>query len=292
MTEQFTRPVQRAAVLHHPKIEATNPVAAEVTAWLESQGVTVWRGVTWDEADVRPHIPEQDVIIVLGGDGSTLRAARMAATYSVPLIGINMGRLGFLSEMTPQTWKTLLPKVLAGQGWLEQRIMLHAQTWRQGQLLGEHLALNDVVISRGSLARVVRLKTEIDGDLLTTYIADGLIVATPTGSTAYAMAVGGPVMPPELHSIVVLPIAAHLSLNRALVLAEGAAVKVTVGTDHQAILTVDGQFEVELMDGDTINIVTSQHTSTFIRLGTKGYSYRTLLARLGVERGSEPGAGE
>jgi NAD+ kinase len=154
-----------------------------------------------------------------------------------------MGRLGFLSEMGPEDWSAKLPKVLDGEYWIEERMMLKTETWRGDERIGEHIALNDVVISRGGLARVIRLHTEIDGDKLTTYVADGLIVATPTGSTAYALAAGGPILPPELHNILVLPIAPHLTLDRAIVLAEGSRVSVDVKTDHQAILTVDGQFE-------------------------------------------------
>jgi NAD+ kinase len=142
------------------------------------------------------------------------------------------------------------------------------------------VALNDVVVSRGSLARVVHVKTAIDGDALTTYVADGLIVSTATGSTAYALAVGGPILPPELRNILVIPIAAHLSLDRAIVLAEGATVSMRVATDHQAILTVDGQFEFDLQDGDRVEVSASEHLCEFVRLGKPGDFYRTLLARL------------
>ena len=278
------RAFRRVAVLYHPKKEATRPVADEIVGWLTVGGLEPWLGHTWDEAAVREHIAQLDLIIVLGGDGSMLRAARMAAGHSVPLLGVNMGRLGFLSEMSPETWRDRLPRVMAGDYWIEQRMMLRARSWRGDQLLGEHLALNDVVISRGSLARVVRLETAIDADQLTTYIADGLVISTPTGSTAYALAVGGPILPPELHNILVIPIAAHLTLNRPIVLAEGSVIRVTVGTDHQAILTVDGQFEFELRDQDQIEVSSSEHASYFVRLGKRTYFYHTLLERLGIQQ--------
>jgi NAD+ kinase len=159
-------------------------------------------------------------------------------------------------------------------------MMLQTHAWRGETLIGQHEALNDVVISRGSLARVVRLKTEIDGDHLTTYVADGLIVATPTGSTAYALAVGGPILPPELRNILVLPIAPHLTLDRAIVLSEGSTIRISVMTDHQAILTVDGQSEIEMQDGDVVEVGASEHTSRFVRLGPRTYFYHTLLDRL------------
>ena len=271
---------ERVAVLYHPKILATHSIAQEIGEWLAGRGLKPWLALTWDEDSVRPRIPETDLIIVLGGDGSMLRAARMAAGHNVPILGVNMGRLGFLSEMGPDNWQERLPRVLQGKYWIEERMMLQAKTWRDSTLLGEHVALNDVVISRGSLARVIRLKTSIDGDRLTTYVADGLIISTPTGSTAYALAVGGPILPPELRNILLIPIAPHLTLDRAIVLSEGATLRVQVGTDHQAILTVDGQFEFELQDGDHVDVQASEHVSYFIRLGKRTYFYHTLLARL------------
>jgi NAD+ kinase len=204
----------------------------------------------------------------------------MTAEHSLPIIGVHMGHLGFLSELTPKTWRDLMPRVLDGDYWVEERMLLEAESWRDSTLLGKHLALNDVVISRGSLARVVHLTADIDGDLLTTYVADGLIISTPTGSTAYALAVGGPILPPELRNILVIPIAPHLSLGRAIVLSEGSTVCVRVATDHQAILTVDGQFEFELQTGDHVDVCASEHVSRFIRLGKRSYFYHTLLARL------------
>lgn len=267
-------------VLHHPKIEATRPVARAIYEWLIGHGLDCWLGLTWDEEAVRPRIAGADLVIVLGGDGSTLRAARMAAPHGVPVIGVNMGRLGFLAEMDPGNWRERLQRVLDGDYWLEERMMLIAQTWRGKTLLGEHLALNDIVVSRGSLARVIRLQARVDGDLLATYVADGLVVSTPTGSTAYAMAVGGPILPPELRNILVIPIAPHMSLSRAVVLSEGALVRIHVRTDHQVILTVDGQFEFEMLDGDHIDVHASEIVSRFVRLGPRTYFFRSLMDRL------------
>jgi NAD+ kinase len=280
--------VRRVAVLYHPKKDATRPVADEIAGWLNGCGLESWLGSTWDEEAVRARIPELDLIIVLGGDGSMLRAARMAAGHSTLLLGVNMGRLGFLSEMTPETWREVLPRVVSRQFWVEQRMMLKARSWRGDRLLGEYLALNDVVVSRGSLARVVRLETEIDDDQLTMYIADGLVISTPTGSTAYSLAAGGPILPPELHNILIIPIAPHLSLNRPIVVAEGSVIRVTVGTDHQAILTVDGQFEFEMQNGDRVEVSASDGASHFVRLGKRTYFYHRLLERLGIKQVYDP----
>jgi NAD+ kinase len=137
------------------------------------------------------------------------------------------------------------------------------------------------VVSRGSLARIVRLVTHIDGSYLTTYAADGLIVSTATGSTAYALAAGGPILPPELDNLLIIPIAPHLSMNRAIVLGKEDVVGVEVHTDHQAILTVDGQFEYDLQDGDWVTVQAGAHPSRFVRLQNRTYFYRTLMDRLG-----------
>lgn len=281
---QSTCAFDRVAVLYHPKIEATKPIAKEIHEWLKDQGMEAWLALTWDEVDVRSNLDETDLAIVLGGDGSMLRAARMTAGKDIHILGVNMGRLGFLTEVTPGNWRERLPHVLAGDYWVERRMMLEAEAWRGETPLGRYLALNDIVISRGTLARVVELRTEIDGEELTTYVADGLIVSTPTGSTAYALAVGGPVLPPDLRNILVIPIAPHLTLNRAIVLSEGAMVRVHVGTDHEAILTVDGQFAFELQDNDRIDVHTSSSVSRFIRLGKPTYFYHMLLERLEPKR--------
>jgi NAD+ kinase len=270
----------RIGVLHHPKIPETQRVAAEITDFVGKLGVTAWLASTWDERRVRDQVEHLDLALVLGGDGSTLRTARMFAPHGVPIVGLNMGRLGFLSELTPDNWREKLPHILAGDYWTEKRMMLRAQAKRDGVIFGEYEALNDVVVSRGSLARMIRARTHIDGGHLVTYAADGVIVATPTGSTAYALAVGGPIMPPELHNILVIPIAPHLSLERAVVLSEGVVVDLHISTDHEAILTVDGQFALALADGDQVVVRASPHKARFARVQERTYFYKTLMARL------------
>jgi NAD+ kinase len=245
----------------------------------QEHGLAVWIGSTWDEESVRGEISRLDLLVTLGGDGSILRAARMSCGQGVPVLGVNLGRLGFLAELQPGEWAAALPRLLSGEYWVEERMMLHAE-YHRGEECRQYEALNDVVVSRGSLARIVRLETHIDGGYLTTYAADGLIISTATGSTAYAHAVGGPILPPELKNILLIPIAAHLSVNRAIVLAQGAIVKIQIRTDHQAILTVDGQFEYELQDGAWVTVQASPHVSRFIRLQDRPYFYRTLMERL------------
>ncbi len=280
MTPLATTAIKKVAILHHPKVDRSRIIAEEISDWLTTQNIEVSLALTWDDEGTRPYVASSDVVIVLGGDGSMLRAGRLTSNTDQLLLGINLGKVGFLTEMGPEGWEQHLPKVLRGDYWVEERLMLIAKAYRNEQLLAEHTALNDAVVSRGSLSRVIRLSVDIDGEPLTTYVADGLITATPTGSTAYALAAGGPILPPELRNILVVPIAAHMTLNRPIVLSEGSMVGIRVTTDHQAILTVDGQAEIELQNGDYVTVNTYNKRSRFIRLGKRSYFYDSLLSRL------------
>jgi len=272
--------MKRIGILHHPKLSRSQPLAQEIAEWLAARGLAPWQVSSWDKTAVEAEIEELDLLITLGGDGTILRAARMGAHHGVPILGLNLGRLGFLAELQPENWQTQLTKMLEGGYWLEERMMLHAEFLQKGECRRAFEALNDVVVSRGSLARIVRLKAYVDGGYLSTYAADGLIISTATGSTAYALAVGGPILPPQLHNILVIPIAPHLSLNRAVVLAEGSTVSIEISTDHRAMLTIDGQFEVELQDKDKVRVKASPYRANFVRMQEPTYFYRTLMARL------------
>jgi NAD+ kinase len=161
-------------------------------------------------------------------------------------------------------------------------MQLRVEHWRNGRLLSAHDGLNEAVVGRGALAPPARLKTLIDGYELTTYVADGLIIATPTGSTAYALAAGGPILPPELNNLLLIPIAPHLSLDRAIVLAQGAMVEVEPNTDadHDALLNVDGQVREPLLDGDRVRARRSECVARFVRVRPPTYFYASLMARM------------
>jgi NAD+ kinase len=221
-----------------------------------------------------------------------LRAARVCAPFAVPVLGVNMGYLGFLTEVQrEEDWEMTVDPLLDGKYWIEQRMMI-AVTARSGdQIIGQSDALNDVVISRGAITRLIRLDTYIDHDWTTTYNADALIIATPTGSTAYALASGGPILPPELRSILVVPVAPHLSLDRPIVLPEGAMIEVLVTPDSQAeiVLAADGETLCDLCSGDRVLVQASDHVVRFVRLRERSYFYRSLLDRL-EPRAPEPPA--
>jgi NAD+ kinase len=267
-------------ILYHPKLAESRVMAAEMLEFIEGLGASAWVSTSWSEEAIKGHLPQLDLLVTLGGDGSMLRAARLTAGWRIPILGVNMGRLGFLTEVQPAAWQPCIRQTLLGQYWVEERLMVRAEHRRQAQPLNTYEALNEVVIGRGQLAHVVRLHTYIDGGFLTTYTADGLIIATATGSTAYALAAGGPILPPELENFMLVPLASHLSLDRALVLPKGATVRVEVSTDHPAVLTVDGQLGLEVLDGDEVTVSASPAVGRFVRLQEKIYFYRTLMQRL------------
>ncbi len=276
----------QVGILHHPKKPESLILAQEIGEFLQSHGVPViWHESAWDAEAVLARIPAADLVVTLGGDGTLLRAARMGAPFEVPMLGVKMGRLGFLAEVPPESWIEPLEQMLAGNYWLEERLMLHMRVERdlpdgERRLLCEHEALNDVVLSRGDLARVVRISAQLDGGYLTKYTCDGLIVSTATGSTGYALAVSGPILPPELRNILVIPIAPHLSMDRAVVLSEGAEVRLRAYTDHRPMVTVDGQVVVEIEDGDELIVVTSPHVARFVRMRERSYFYKSLMEKL------------
>jgi NAD+ kinase len=265
-------------LLHHPKLPHSLTLAQQWARELEQLGAHSTLVSAWDENGVRRAAPDATLAITLGGDGTILRAARACAFAALPILAINLGRVGFLSEMPPEQFDARA--VAEGAYWIEERAMLHTVWSREGKSRGQAEALNDVVVGRGKLARVIRLATYIDGDYLKTFTADGAIVATATGSTAYVFATGGPILAPEVKTLVLVPIAPYLSQLKSLVLPDGSRVLFRLETDHDAILTVDGQIDVELQDGDEVLVQASQHLARFARFQARTYFYSTLVDRL------------
>jgi NAD+ kinase len=273
------RPPKHLQVYHHPKVENSEQLANDIIRHLRKLGTEAELAL-FGEDGAMSRLPAQDMIIVSGGDGTMLRSGSMAAAFGVPVLGINLGRLGFLPEVQIDDWKGALARILVGDYWLEERMMLHTEHRRGEELLGSWEVLNETVVNRGGVARPVRLRTLIDGNELTTFVADGIIVATATGSTAYALAVGGPILPPELKNILIIPISPHLCLDRAVVVSSGAVLDITVRTDHQALLNADGVIQVELTDGDRITVCMSQFVTRFVRVQDPVYFYRNLASRI------------
>ncbi len=278
----MSAPPSRIGILYHPRKSDSLPLADRIGEFARGHGCTVWIGNAWDEPEALANIAGLDLLISLGGDGTILRAARVGSRYRVPVLGVKLGRVSFLGEISPEDWQEPLLLLLQGRYWIEERMLLDVTVTRRGEPPENHsyIALNDVVVSRGGLARLVTVHTWVDQSYLTSYHAGGVIVATPTGCTGYAMAAGGPILPPELKNILLLPICPHLSLDRPVILSQGATVSLQVQADHPPILTVDGQFEIALVEGDRIEVRASQHTSGFVHFQDRAYFYRTLMERL------------
>lgn len=274
----------RIGILHHPKVTESQPLAVEIEGWLAERGITAWTGSSYDDARMEEMVAGSNFLVVLGGDGSLLRAARYASLVDVPIFGINLGRVGFLSEAQPDDWPEKLTRLLEGDFWTENRLMLAARIRRNGRILHTFSVLNDVVVGRGRQARVVRFQLHVDGDHVTNYTADALIVATPTGSTAYSMAAGGPLLPPQLPNFVVVPVAPHLTFDRAIIFHEQAEIAITVHMDHHAYLTPDGTDGILLEDEDVVLVTKSENSCKFARVESSGYFYRRLMGRLGHSR--------
>ncbi len=268
---------RRIAVLAHPQVRDGLEKGREVGEFLTQRGVDVLVGLLSDPQLRRPVAEGQvDLCIALGGDGTMLRAGHLCGPAKVPILGINLGRFGFLIEVNWDEWQQSLERLLAGEYWEERRMMLLAALHRQGEPLLQWQVVNEVVISRGRLVRPVRLSAYVDDILLARYAVDGLIAATPTGSTAYALAAGGPILPPTLRNILLVPVAPHLSVDRAVVLDEGSVVRIIPEVEHQAVLSVDGQTPVDLEMGDEIIVQCSEHSLVFIRVQGRDYFYRNI----------------
>lgn len=271
--------IEKIVVLAHPQISEAVREVALIAEYLASKNMEVVEGLLSDEA-IRERVRdgEFDVVIALGGDGTVLRAGHFCAPKNIPILAINYGNFGFLIEVSKDNWKESIDKLLAGKYWVETRMMLNARVWRGNECIGTWEVLNDMVIARGDNLRPVQLSTSLDGNFLTTYMADALIVATPTGSTAYALAAGGPILPPELKNILLIPVAPHLSIDRAIVLAKGSLVSVTVLSYHEVIASGDGQDPLQLIKGDRVDVSASKYTVPFIRFQEAGYFYRNLVS--------------
>ncbi|HEV2424777.1 MAG TPA: NAD(+)/NADH kinase [Terriglobia bacterium] len=195
-----------------------------------------------------------DLLIVLGGDGTFLATARALEGRPVPILAVNLGSLGFLTVVTRDEIDASLEAVLAGRFRVESRVQLEASVIRNGLQLGPYVALNDVVLNKGAIARVLDFDVRADDQFISTYKADGLIVSTPTGSTAYSLAAGGPVIAPNVRAFIITPICAHTLTNRPIVLRDNVTIEVAVKTDESVYVTVDGQEAIEVYEGDRVRL--------------------------------------
>jgi NAD+ kinase len=270
------------AIMAHPNIPDAFEVAENIGAFLKAEGLMVETGSS-DDNNLRAAIQDRNfnLLIALGGDGTMLRAGHLCAPVDLPLLGVNIGHVGFLAELTRKNWREAMPKLLKGDFRYETRMMLTACCIGDGEIKTRFDVINDVVVARGQYVRPIEVEAFLNDAFIISYVADGMIAATPTGSTAYALAAGGPILPPEIRNIVLIPVAPHLSMDRAVVLSEGASVMIRVHTKHEAVVSVDGQEPVQLNSGDGVRINAHEKSLFMVRFEDPGYFYRNLTAYMG-----------
>jgi len=223
---------------------------------------------------------EPELVIVLGGDGTLLSVARTFAATETPILSVNLGSLGFLTEVRLADLYSTLQGWCEGCHQIDERAMLHAELWRDGKLVASHEALNEIVVSKGDIARMGDFTVELDGRKVARFRADGVIVSTPTGSTAYTLAANGPILTPDVDAMVVTPICPHLLTLRPIVVRGDAKLMVRVeGVPDQALLTVDGQQAVQMLRGDEVHCRRSSHTVRLVRLRESGF-FEALRSKL------------
>jgi NAD+ kinase len=274
-------PKKKVAILSHSGMKDAIAESTRVCEALSSYPIQVISG-RLDDPGIRQAVSagECGLAIVLGGDGSILRAGHLCASSNTPILGINFGRFGFLMELERSGWQQYIPRLMAGDFRYETRMMLTANHIHENQVQGTWDVLNEVVVCRGPLVKPLHIVAEVDGERLATYVADGLIAATPSGSTAYALAAGGPIMPPELRNILLVPVAPHLSVDRTVILAEGAQVSISSPGSDNAVLSIDGQHPIPLGAEDRVDVFAGNHSLRFIRFFDAGYFYRSLMSHM------------
>ncbi|MCF8205560.1 MAG: NAD kinase [Methylotenera sp.] len=282
MAERF----RHVAIVGKHQAPGIRPVLEEIAQFLCASGLDVSleadtalnTGLTGYDALSHEELGRAcDLAVVIGGDGTMLGFAREMAPYGIPLLGINQGRLGFITDIPIERWRESLAPVLAGDYEVEPRAMLEGEVWRDGEVIYTGLALNDVVVSRGATAGMVELKIEVGEQFVANMRADGLIVASPTGSTAYALSAGGPILHPSIAGWLLVPIAPHTLSNRPIVLPDLGEVRLEIVAGRDASVNFDMQSLASLLHGDTITVRRSQHQVRFLH--PKGWSYYATLRR-------------
>lgn len=275
-------------IVSRPRREDLASVVPGLLEWLEKRGVralldteTASCLATPGQVRTRAQLAEESqLLLVLGGDGTLLAAARLAAPRGVPILPVNLGSLGFLTSFTHEELYPALEETLAGRHAMTERILLQVEFRRGGATVESHLALNDAVINKGALARMIELELAIDGNYVCRYRADGLIVATPTGSTAYSLSAGGPIIHPGVGAFLITPICPHTLSDRPLVVQDTARVEVAVQGDSEAVfLTIDGQTGIEMRSGDRVLLSKAAERLKLIQPPRKTY-FEILRSKL------------
>ncbi|MBA2300001.1 MAG: NAD(+)/NADH kinase [Chloroflexi bacterium] len=248
--------IRRIGFAYNPTQEPGVELAARASGWCRIRGIDEWQAPAGELKTLVRELATTDALVVLGGDGTFLRAARAVAEVDVPILGINLGKVGFLSKAEAGELEGVLERIVAGEYTFDERMVIEGRILR-GANPGEgerYVALNDIVVARGALARVCRLDVSIDDTHLATFIADGLIVASPTGSTGYSFSAGGPILDPVSRNLIVTPIAAYLSAFRSVVASPEQVVRCRVVDAHEALVSVDGREDLPIAVGDVVEV--------------------------------------
>ena len=272
--------MDRVGILYNPLSPPASKLAEETDQWLTSKGVPTWRGVSHDAREDPAPLTDCSLLVCLGGDGTVLRASRLALPSRTPLLPVALGHLSFMAEVTPEQLRPALRRILSNDYWVEERTLAFSQLHPAGGEPSEHTALNEILVARGDVARAVAVEVSVDRVPMTVYHADGVIVATATGSTAYALAAGGPILDPRSQALALVPVAPHLTNVPALVLHEDAEVTLQVRSRYPASFHVDGQFAIPLHMGDVVTVRRSDRLARFARVTAPQYFYQTLTQRL------------
>ncbi len=276
--------MKNIGIFYHPLVEATKSKAKQLQDFLASRGITAWLCSAWESEAARSQLDDTDLVLSVGGDGTILRSAQAVVPRMIPIIGINLGKLGFMTELSVDEASDKLPALLSGEGWIDERAMLLAELSAGGQKTSTYHALNDVVVARGAIARLVRVAASLNGKHITDYKADGVIVATATGSTGYSLAAGGPILYPHSKDFLLVPIMPHLSADYALVLPAETSVQLGVTATQPATLSIDGYINMPLPDEAVITVKQSPHRTRFLRVHPEDTFYRSLEQKLKGKR--------
>jgi NAD+ kinase len=278
--------MKKIGIICKTGIPEPSKLLKELLPWLRQKGCEIYvdaetAALLNIEGTPRSQIPSSaDFIIVLGGDGTMLSVARLVGDKGIPILGVNIGGLGFLTAVQEGELYDVLKKIIAGECSVEERIMLTACVIRHSECISEYTVVNDVVVNKGALARVIDLETFIDQDYVATFKADGLIVSTPTGSTAYALSAGGPILYPTLNSIILAPICPHTLTNRPIVLPDSVTVQIVLRSRNEDVfLTIDGQVGFSLKQNDTVEVNKSRHKARFFLPCERDY-FKILRTKL------------
>ena len=279
--------VKKIGVFCKPKAPSATDILGRLIPWLRKQNYYVFldEGTAAIINETSSHekkeiFQQADLLIALGGDGTLLSVARVAHPHNIPILAVNLGSLGFLAEISIDELYPTLENILAGKFEIENRMLLNACIWRNGEKVEDHNVLNDVVINKGAVARVINLQVLVNGQYMTSYRADGLIIATPTGSTAYSLSAGGPIIHPSMHTLVLSPICPFTLTNRSILIPDQSVIQVKLAAEYDDVrVTLDGQEGYDMRAGDILEIKKTKTSLQLIRGPNKNY-YQILRDKL------------